>query len=69
MMPLRIRTWVRRAEVDGGMRPGLTTEERQRLKELEKENKELHCANEILMAAAAIFGTQKCPGETRQPDK
>ena len=45
-----LRTWVRRAEVDSGARPGLATEERERLRELERENRELRRANEILKA-------------------
>jgi transposase len=53
-----LRKWVRRAEVDGGLRPGLTTEERERLKSLERENKELRRANEILRSAAAFFGAE-----------
>jgi len=56
MTPETLRKWVRRAEIDEGQRPGLTTTERERLKELEKENKELRWANEILKAAAAFFG-------------
>ena len=56
MTPETLRKWVRRAEIDEGRRPGLTTTERERLKELEKENKELRRANEILKAAAAFFG-------------
>jgi len=50
-----LRKWVRQAERDAGHRPGLTTEERQRLKELERENKELRRANEILRKASAFF--------------
>ena len=46
-----LRKWVRRAEIDDGQRPGLTTDERARLKELEKENRELRRANEILKDA------------------
>ena len=53
-----LRKWVRRAEVDKGSRPGLTTEERERLKGLERENRELRRANEILKSAAAFFGAE-----------
>src|SRR5215467_3328330 len=50
-----LRKWERQAERDQGRRPGLTTEERQRLKQLERENFELRRANEILKKAAAFF--------------
>jgi len=50
-----LRRWVRQAERDTGKRPGLTTDERQRLKQLERENFELKRANEILKKAAAFF--------------
>ena len=50
-----LRRWTRRAEVDEGKRPGLTTEERERLKALERENRELKRANEILKTASAFF--------------
>jgi transposase len=50
-----LRRWVRQAERDARERPGLTTEERQRLKELERENRELKRANEILRKASAYF--------------
>jgi len=53
-----LRKWVRRAETDGGLRPGLTTDERERLKGLEGENRELRRANEILKSAAAFFGAE-----------
>ena len=53
-----LRTWVRRAETDEGLRPGLTSDERTRMKELERENKELRRANEILKSAAAFFGAE-----------
>ena len=50
-----LRNWVRQAERDAGKRAGLTTEERQRLKLLERENRELKRANEILRKASAYF--------------
>jgi transposase len=50
-----LRNWVRQAERDEGLRPGLTTDERQRLKTLERENRELKRANEILRKASAYF--------------
>ena len=53
-----LRVWVRRAEVDQGQRPGITSDERARIKELERENKELRRANEILKAASAFFGAE-----------
>ncbi len=58
MTPETLRTWVRRAETDEGLRPGLTTTERERLKALERENRELRRANEILKAAATFFGAE-----------
>jgi transposase-like protein len=50
-----LRLWVRQAERDREQRPGLTTDERQRLKQLERENVELKRANEILRKASAFF--------------
>ena len=50
-----LRKWVRRAERDQGMREGLTTSDRERLKALERENRELKRANEILRKASAFF--------------
>ena len=50
-----LRHWVRQAERDTGRRPGLSTEERARLKELEREVRELRRANEILRQASAFF--------------
>jgi len=50
-----LRNWLRQAERDQGRRPGLTTEERARLKQLERENFELRRANEILRKASAYF--------------
>jgi transposase len=53
-----LRNWVRQAEIDGGARPGTSTEDRQRIAELERENRELRRANEILKSAAAFFGAE-----------
>jgi transposase-like protein len=53
--PETLRNWVRQAERDSGQRGGLTTDERQRLKELERDNRELRRANEILKKASAYF--------------
>ena len=50
-----LRKWVRRAQCDEGVRPGLTSPERERLKALERENRELRRANEILRKASAYF--------------
>jgi transposase len=52
-----LRNWVRRTEIDEGSRPGLTSEERERLKGLEREVRELRRANEILKAAAVFFAS------------
>ena len=56
-----LRNWVRRAEVDDGVRPGLTSDERERLKAREREVRELRRANEILKAAAAFFARELDP--------
>ncbi len=56
--PETVRTWVRRAEVDAGQRPGVTTEEAEELKRLKRENAELRRANGILKAAAIFFGAE-----------
>ena len=50
-----LRKWVRQAERDTGKRAGVTTNERERMKELERENRELKRANEILRKASAYF--------------
>jgi transposase len=56
-----LRTWVAQAEVDGGRRPGVTSEERRRIAELERENRELRRANDILKAASAFFARELDP--------
>ena len=53
--PETLRTWVRRVEVDTGRRGGVTSDDRARMKELERENRELRRANEILRKASAFF--------------
>ena len=53
--PEVLRRWIQQAETDQGVRPGLTTDDRARLKELERENFELRRANEILRKASAYF--------------
>ena len=65
MTPETLRKWVRRAEVDAGGRPGLTTNERNRLRELERENRELRRANEILKSAASFFARELDPRPPR----
>jgi transposase len=59
--PEALRLWLRRDEVDGHQRPGLTSDERQRLRELERENRELRRANEILKAASVFFARELDP--------
>jgi transposase len=56
--PEALRTWVRQAEIDGGIRPGTTSEESKRIAELEREVRELRRANEILKAASAYFARE-----------
>lgn len=50
-----LHEWVKRTQIDAGMRPGVTSAEVQRIKELERENKELRRANDILRTASAFF--------------
>ena len=54
-VPQTLLEWVKRADVDAGVRPGVSTADAQRVKELEREVKELRRANEILKVASAFF--------------
>ena len=56
--PEALRTWVRQAEIDRGDRPGTTTDEARRIRELEKEVRELRRANAILRSASAFFAAE-----------
>ena len=56
--PESLRKWLRQAEIDGGVRPGKTTEEIAEIKALRKEVAELRRANEILKAASAFFAAE-----------
>jgi transposase-like protein len=60
-----LRKWVRQAERDRGLRAGVTSDERERLKPLERENRELRRANEILRKASDFFAQAEldCPGK------
>ncbi len=53
-----VRTWVRQADVDDGVAPGVSSAEAQRVRELEQENRELRRANEVLKRAASFFGAE-----------
>ncbi len=67
--PESLRVWVRQAEREGGERPGQTSAEKARIKELERENRELRQANEILKKSSAYLETKTCanrPGPERQ---
>jgi transposase len=56
-----LRNWVRQADIDSGKRPGMTSEEQRRIAELERENRELRRANDILKAAASFFARELDP--------
>src|SRR2546430_10554113 len=64
--PESLRNWVKQAEIDGGQRSGVTTEERRRIAELERENRELRRANEILKAAGGFFAREVGPRIARE---
>lgn len=56
--PEALRTWVKRAEIDEGYRPGTTTSDAERIAQLERENRELRRANAILKSASAFFAAE-----------
>ena len=58
IVPDSLRNWVQQARIDAGSAPGLTTDERARLVELERENRELRRANEILKSASTFFAAE-----------
>ena len=61
MTPETLRKWLRRDAADRGQRPGVTSGERERVRELERENRELRRANEILRAASVFFARELDP--------
>ena len=63
--PEALRTWVRQAEIDGGVRPGTTTDDAQRVAELEREVRELRRANEILKTSPAFFAAAELDRKIR----
>jgi transposase len=56
-----LRSWVKQADIDSAKQPGVTTAEQRRISELERENRELKRANEILKAAAGFFARELDP--------
>jgi transposase len=63
--PETMRNWVRQHRIDGGQLPGLTTDDKERIRQLERENLELRRANEILKAASAFFARELDPRPPR----
>jgi transposase len=59
--PDTLRTWYRQSETDAGRQPGVTSEEKSRIKELERELRELKRANQILLAASSFFARELDP--------
>jgi transposase-like protein len=60
-VPQTVHSWVRRADVDDGVVDGLSSDERQKIKDLQRENRELRRANEILKAASVFFAAELDP--------
>src|SRR5215472_13045693 len=67
--PESLRNWVKQAEINGGQRPGVTTEERRRIPELERETRELRRANEVLKSASAFFARYADIGISREESR
>jgi transposase len=65
MSPETLRTWLRKTQIDADSRLGATSDERARLKQLERENKDLRRANAILKDASIFFATER-DGQTRK---
>ncbi len=63
-----LRTWVRRTEIDQGLRGGMSTTDRERLKELEQENRELKRANKILRKVSAYFSRGRSTADRNNGD-
>ena len=59
--PDTLRGWIKQADIDAGKRPGTTTDDGKRIKDLERENRELKRANEILLAASSFFARELDP--------
>ena len=62
-----LRLWTRQAQIDASQAPGATTEEQQRIKELERENRDLKEANEILKSASIFFARELVPRKREVP--
>ena len=63
--PEELRSWVKKAQVDGGLRPGTTTDQAQRIKELEKEVRELRRVNAILKSTVGLSIAAQCERPSR----
>ena len=61
VQPDTLRGWCKQADIDAGKRPGTTTTDASKIKELERENRELKRANEILLAASSFFARELDP--------
>ena len=59
--PDTLRGWVKQADIDAGKRPGTTSDDAKRIRDLERENRELKRANEILLAASSFFARELDP--------